>query len=102
MLLKMLMAHSLGDYFLQTDYLAKNKGNDKYILTVHAILYTLGIGIIFGNEISQLWYWIIFLIHIPVDYLKASGATVKILGDKKALILDQLIHYLTLLLALCF
>ena len=102
MLLKLLMAHSLGDYFLQTDYLAMNKGKDNYILCIHAILYTFAIGLIFGNEISQLWYWLILLIHIPVDYIKARGITTKLIGETNALILDQVIHYLTLVLALIF
>ena len=102
MLLKLLMAHSLGDYFLQTNYLAMNKGKDNYILCIHAILYTFAIGLIFGNEISQLWYWLILLIHIPVDYIKARRITPKIMGDKNALILDQVIHFLTLILALTF
>ena len=102
MLLKLLMAHSLGDYFLQTNYLAMNKGKDNYILCIHAILYTFAVALIFGNEISQLWYWLILLIHIPVDYIKARGITPKKIGDKNALILDQVIHYLTLVLALVF
>ena len=55
MLLKILFAHSLGDYFLQSEYLAMNKGKDKYLLCIHAILYTFGVSLIFGNEISQLW-----------------------------------------------
>lgn len=100
MLLKILFAHSLGDYFLQTDYLAMNKGKNNYILCIHAILYTFAISLIFGNEISQLWYWLILLTHILVDYVKARGITPKIMGDKNALILDQVIHFLTLALAL--
>ena len=100
MLLKILFAHSLGDYFLQTDYLAINKGKDNYILCIHAILYTFSVSLIFGNEISQLWYWLILLTHILVDYIKARGITPNIMGDKNALILDQSIHYLILILAL--
>lgn len=100
MLLKILFAHSLGDYFLQTDYLAMNKGKDNYILCIHAILYTFAVSLIFSNEISQLWYWLILLTHILVDYIKARGITPKIMGDKNALILDQGIHYLILVLAL--
>lgn len=100
MLLKILFAHSLGDYFLQTDYLAMNKGKDNYILCIHAILYTFAVSLIFGNEISQLWYWLILLTHILVDYIKARGITPKAIGDKNALILDQGIHYLILVLAL--
>lgn len=102
MLLKLLIAHSLGDYFLQTDYLATNKGKDNYILCIHSILYTFAIGLIFGNGISQLWYWIILLTHILIDYVKARGITPKIMGGKNALILDQVIHYLILILALVF
>ena len=60
MLLKLLMAHSLGDYFLQTNYLSMNKGKDNYILCIHAILYTLGIGLIFGIK---------FPIHYVGDYV---------------------------------
>ena len=100
MLLKILFAHALGDYFLQSNYLAMNKGKDNYLLCIHAILYTFGVSLIFGNEISQLWYWLILLIHIRVDYIKARGMTPKIMGDKNALILDQVIHFLTLILAL--
>ena len=100
MLLKILFAHALGDYFLQSNYLAMNKGKDNYLLCIHAILYTFAVSLIFGNEISQLWYWLILLIHISVDYIKARGITPKIMGDKNALILDQIIHFLTLILAL--
>ena len=100
MLLKILFAHALGDYFLQGEYLAMNKGKDNYLLCIHAILYTFAVSLIFGNEISQLWYWLILLIHISVDYIKARGITPKIMGDKNALILDQVIHFLTLILAL--
>lgn len=100
MLLKILFAHSLGDYFLQTDYLAMNKEKDNYILCIHAILYTFAVSLIFGNEISQLWYWLILLTHILVDYIKARGITPKAMGDKNALILDQSMHFLTLVLAL--
>lgn len=102
MLLKLLFAHSLGDYFLQTDYLAMNKGKDNYILCIHAMLYTFAVALIFGEEISQLWYWLILLTHILIDYIKARGITPKLIGDKNALILDQVIHYLTLVLALVF
>ena len=40
-LLFVLMAHMMGDYLFQSDYLAMNKGKDNYILLVHSILYTV-------------------------------------------------------------
>ena len=96
-----LFAHMFGDYFLQTDYLAKNKAKDNYILLAHCVLYSLGIGIvfgIFGITLTTIDLALISAIHYPIDYLKARGITPKLIGDKNALILDQAIHYITLLL----
>ena len=98
-LLKLLFAHALGDYFLQTEYLVCNKGRDNYLLIMHSILYTLGIFFIFSTDITLAWYWIILISHIAVDYLKARGITTKKFGNRNALILDQAIHYITLALA---
>ena len=42
-LLFVLMAHMVGDYLFQSDYLAMNKGKDNYILLAHSILYTVGV-----------------------------------------------------------
>lgn len=102
MLLKILFAHCLGDYFLQTDYLASNKGKDDYLLCVHSVLYTFAVAFVFGNEIPQIWYWLILTLHIIIDCVKARGYTPKLMGDKNALILDQVLHYIILVLALTF
>lgn len=96
-----LFAHVFGDYFLQTDYLAKNKGKDNYILLAHSVLYSLGIGMvfgIFGINLTIIDLVLISAIHYPIDYLKVRGVTPKLMGDKNALILDQAIHYITLLI----
>lgn len=100
MLLKLLFAHNLGDYLFQSNYLALNKGKDNYVLCVHAILYTLATALIFKREITYLGYWLILLTHIPIDYIKARGITPKLMGNTNALIVDQLIHYLVLVVAL--
>lgn len=100
-LIVILYAHMLGDYFLQTDFLAMNKGKDNYILLAHCILYGLGVGIvfgIFGFTLTTIDLALISAIHYPIDYLKARGITPKLIGSRNALILDQTIHYITLLL----
>jgi hypothetical protein len=97
MLLKILFAHMLGDYFFQTEYIARNKGSDNYILLVHSVLYTFAVYIIFGNHISYLFYILMILSHFIIDYIKARDITPKLIGDKRALILDQLLHYLIIL-----
>lgn len=103
MLIVILYAHMLGDYFLQTDYLAIKKSKDNYILLAHCVLYGLGVALVFGVfgiTINTFELALISAIHYPIDYLKARGITPKLMGNKNALILDQIIHYITLLLIL--
>lgn len=97
----LIMAHCVGDYLFQSTYLAVNKGKDKYLLFVHSVLYVFGIILtthVFSIEISVLQILIIFIAHMVADHIKASGVSVKALGDKKALIVDQAVHYLVLFL----
>lgn len=105
LLLTTIMAHMFGDYFLQTDYLAGNKGKDNYILLVHCILYGLGVYsvcLLFGNKLSTIDVLIVVGLHIPMDYIKARGITPNLMGNKWSLILDQIVHYATLLFILMF
>lgn len=105
MLLTTIMAHMFGDYFLQTDYLAMNKGKDNYILLVHCFLYGLGVYgvyLLFGFQLSIIDLLIIIGLHILMDYIKARGITPKYLGNQWSLVLDQVVHYLALLFILMF
>ena len=86
--LYLILAHMLGDYFLQSDYLSKFKGSDDYVLIVHCSLYVVPFIIIFGVT----WHLIpLFLIHVVIDRLKARH-------NKLTLWQDQLIHYVTALI----
>lgn len=98
MFLQILFAHCLGDYLFQTNYIATNKGKDNYLLFVHCVLYTLAVYMVFGTLMSSLAYWVILISHIVVDYIKARGVTPKKYGDEGALVIDQILHYLILLL----
>lgn len=104
-LMFVIMAHMTGDYLFQSDYLAMNKGKDNYILLAHSILYSVGVMMvarIIGIDLNALELLIISVVHFPIDYIKAKGITPNYIGNKKALILDQLIHYLTLIFVLIF
>ena len=97
----LIIAHCVGDYLFQSTYLAVNKGENKYLLFVHGVLYAFGIILtahIFSIKISVLQILALFITHIVADHIKASGVSVKVLGDKKALIVDQAVHYLVLFL----
>lgn len=86
----LIICHAVGDYVLQTSYLAGNKGRDDYILLMHCITYVAPFILIFGIT----WQLIpLFLLHMIVDRLKARH-------NKINLWQDQTIHYLTALLYL--
>lgn len=102
LILQILYAHCLGDYVFQNDYIANNKGKNLYILLVHSVLYTFAVNIIFKTNISIIGYLTILISHTFIDYIKASGNTVKLLGETNALIIDQCMHYIVLILSVSF
>jgi hypothetical protein len=84
--LKLILCHLIADYFLQTNYIAQNKGKDLYILFVHCALYIVPFFVVFGFT----WHLIpLFVLHIVLDYLKATKGKTKLWQD-------QLLHFITL------
>lgn len=82
-IIKIIMCHLVGDYVLQTDFIATSKGSNWYHLIVHCILYVLPFCITFefGYELLLL-----FITHIIIDALKARY-------KKIGYSLDQILHY---------
>ena len=100
LLLKVIFAHCLGDYLFQTEYLAANKGKDNYILLMHSVLYVASVYFIFGSAINMYWYYGLIVSHFIIDYVKARGYSVKwFKGYSNALIVDQALHFILLLMA---
>lgn len=82
-LLKIIMCHLIGDYVLQSDFIAQTKGNNWYHLLVHCFLYIVPFYIVFGFD----WKLIVILItHIVIDPLKARW-------NKINYVTDQILHY---------
>jgi hypothetical protein len=77
------LCHLFGDYFLQSDYLAANKGKDWYILFVHSALYCIPFIVVFGLDIGAFY---IFVTHFVVDAAKARWNDINLFQD-------QVIHY---------
>jgi len=89
-ILIIIFCHLIGDYVLQSDFIAKTKGDNWYHLFVHCALYCLPFYIVFGLT----WQLIlIFLIHIIVDALKARYKIINYTTD-------QIIHYVSALVFL--
>lgn len=89
-LILLIMCHLVGDYVLQSNFIASTKGKNWYHLFVHCVLYTVPFLIVFG------WTWqllIIFLTHMIIDPLKARYY-------KITYVQDQILHYVITLVYL--
>ena len=82
----LVICHLIGDYFLQSEFIAKTKGQNWYHLFVHCILYVVPFYIAFGLDLRLV---IIFII----DALKARYHAISYLGD-------QVIHYVIMIIYL--
>ena len=83
-ILLLVMCHMIGDYVLQTRFVAESKGQNWYHLFVHCILYIVPFYICFGTT----WQLaLIFAVHVVVDPLKARYGKVNYFQD-------QTLHYL--------
>ena len=80
---KIVMCHVVGDYLFQTDYMAKMKCIDWYVLFVHCVCYCVPFAIAFGIDYKL---FILFISHLLVDALKARWHMIGLLED-------QLFHY---------
>lgn len=93
LLIKLLIAHFLGDFILQTD--SFNKKKEKYRLKsphlyIHALIHGLLV-LLFLNDL-QLWWaaLIIMLTHLIIDALKLKLNTKK--NSRWLFLIDQLLH----------
>lgn len=75
----LLICHTIGDYVLQTDFLAKTKGENWWHLVVHSFLYSLPFYIYYGID----WkLWMLISTHFSIDMLKARYNAIGYLQDQ--------------------
>lgn len=82
----LIICHMIGDYVLQSDYIATTKGSNWWHLLVHCVLYLVPFYIAFGFT----WQLIaLFVTHFIIDAAKARYKFVDY-------VLDQCMHFLFL------
>lgn len=87
-ILLLVICHMLGDYFLQTDFIASTKGKNWYHLIVHCMLYIVPFIVVFGLD----WrIYVLLVSHLIIDPLKARY-------NKLTYLQDQIFHYLIMLI----
>lgn len=87
---KLIICHLIGDYVLQSDFIAKTKGENWYHLLIHCFLYSLPFYFVFGYSWKLIF---VIIMHILIDPLKARY-------NKISYAMDQIVHYVTLLVYL--
>lgn len=63
--MKMLICHLIGDFWLQTPWMANNKFKENLPAAIHAFLYS--IPFLFAFNLSATAYWTILLTHYVID-----------------------------------
>lgn len=91
-IIKAIVCHVVGDYLFQTEYMAREKSKDWYVLFVHCVCYCVPFIYIFGLDFRII---ILFLTHMMVDALKARYG-------KFGIYADQILHYQIVLMFYTF
>ncbi|KEZ94678.1 DUF3307 domain-containing protein [Nonlabens ulvanivorans] len=97
LLIKLLIAHFLGDFILQTNSFTKKKEKHQLKsphLYIHAIIHGL-LALLFLNEIELWWAALIITItHLIIDAGKLKLTTKK--NSRSLFLIDQLLHILVI------
>ena len=100
----LLLGHYLGDFALQSDFMAQNKNKSKALLSWHVLIYTVTLALFlayglhlqnndsFVSLTTLLVLVAVYLIHWIQDSIKSQ----KFNGSKQAYYVDQAIHVITL------
>ena len=70
-----LICHLVGDYVLQTDWMAKNKTSNLFAALVHAFFYALPFVLITGLTWAL---FVIFFTHIMIDHYRLAGMIMRL------------------------
>jgi len=90
----LLLAHLIGDFLLQTDWMVRNR--DRFwVLTLHVSIHLGAMLLLIGNARSEYWVliFLIALIHFGQDALKIFFVRKLPAWSVPAFILDQILHY---------
>lgn len=100
------LGHYVGDFALQSNYMAQNKGSSKALLSWHVLIYTstLALFLAYGlmlqesNSFLSLTTFLVLAAVYTIHWIQDSIKSRKFNGSKQAYYMDQAIHVITLLI----
>lgn len=97
----LLLAHFIADFPLQSDFIARLKGDVWYLMFVHVSIYTLVVcAVLDVFAIFEIWKMaLIFISHLTIDLWKCNYAP-KEKSLTLSLYVDQALHLLVLAICL--
>jgi len=65
------LCHLIGDYLIQDNWMAQNKGKYIHVAIVHGLSYSIGFLILFccsSNPLAMFWLSVLAFTHIIIDH----------------------------------
>ena len=99
-LMLVIFAHYLADYPLQGDFLGTMKGKYDYLLFCHCVIWTgcVSISLAYFGLYATWKLLFLFIGHFIIDRWKARHPSAKEIGLTKLLWIDQLLHFVQILI----
>lgn len=97
--LKLLLAHIVGDFVLQTKTLVLKRGENALYLLLHTLIHVLLLCIVFFPAITDAWFAILSIgvAHLAIDSLKIWVEKIWPTKPTTLFLADQLLHILVIL-----
>ncbi len=91
----LLLAHLIGDFLLQTEWMVQNR-NKFWVLTLHVSIHLGLMLLLIGETRSEYWpmLTLLTLIHMGQDALKITLVRKKPGWSVPAFIVDQIVHFI--------
>lgn len=106
---ELMLAHLVGDYILQNDWMAKNKKNSPFVCAVHTLMYS--IPFIFLGSLTAVQFFLIMFQHYVQDsstfvswFMKTKGSTEfhDNMGPWSIILTDNILHILWIYLVVTY
>jgi hypothetical protein len=91
------LAHLLGDFVLQTDWMVRRR-DDLWVLTIHAGIHLALMFLLVGQLRAVVWPYLLILalIHLGQDRIKNNITNKRPEWVKAAFIIDQTLHFVAI------